>query len=133
MGTRRRADANDANDGTNAAIMPAPELKFETLQVHAGQASDPATNARAVPIYATSSYTFDSSKHGADLFGLRAFGNIYSRIMNPTCDVFEKRVAALEGGWARSRCRAGRARSFWRSRRFAGRAITSSRRGACTV
>jgi OAH/OAS sulfhydrylase len=96
--TRRRADANDANDGTNAAIMPAPELKFETLQVHAGQASDPATNARAVPIYATSSYTFDSSKHGADLFGLRAFGNIYSRIMNPTCDVFEKRVAALEGG-----------------------------------
>ena len=78
--------------------MPAPELKFETLQVHAGQASDPATNARAVPIYATSSYTFDSSKHGADLFGLRAFGNIYSRIMNPTCDVFEKRVAALEGG-----------------------------------
>merc|ERR1712205_32518 len=57
MGTRRRPDANDANDGTNAAIMPAPELKFETLQVHAGQASDPATNARAVPIYATSSYT----------------------------------------------------------------------------
>ena len=71
--------------------------------MHAGQAPDPATNARAVPIYATSSYTFNSSKHGADLFGLRAFGNIYSRIMNPTCDVFEKRVAALEGGVGRAR------------------------------
>ena len=78
--------------------MSTPELKFETLQVHAGQAPDAATNSRAVPIYATSSYTFNSSKHGADLFGLRAFGNIYSRIMNPTNDVFEKRVAALEGG-----------------------------------
>ena len=75
-----------------------PELKFETLQVHAGQMPDPATNSRAVPIYATTSYTFNDSKHGADLFGLRAFGNIYSRIMNPTNDVFEKRVAALEGG-----------------------------------
>ena len=78
--------------------MSTPELKFETLQVHAGQAPDAATNSRAVPICATSSYTFNSSKHGADLFELRAFGNIYSRIMNPTNDVFEKRVAALEGG-----------------------------------
>ena len=75
-----------------------PELKLETLQVHAGQMPDPATNSRAVPIYATTSYTFNDSKHGAYLFGLRAFGNIYSRIMNPTNDVFEKRVAALEGG-----------------------------------
>ncbi len=73
---------------------------FETLALHAGQAPDPATNARAVPIYQTTSYTFDSADHAADLFGLREFGNIYTRIMNPTTDVFEKRVAALEGGVA---------------------------------
>jgi len=71
---------------------------FETLALHAGQESDPTTNARAVPIYQTTAYTFDSSDHAADLFGLREFGNIYTRIMNPTNDVFEKRVAALEGG-----------------------------------
>ena len=73
-------------------------LRFETLQLHAGQEPDPATNARAVPIYATTSYVFDDAAHGADLFALKAFGNIYTRIMNPTNDVFEKRVAALEGG-----------------------------------
>lgn len=73
-------------------------LKFETLQVHAGQEVDKTTNARAVPIYQTSSYVFDDAQHGADLFGLRKFGNIYTRLMNPTTDVFEKRVAALEGG-----------------------------------
>jgi len=72
--------------------------KFETLQLHAGQESDPATKARAVPIYQTTSFTFDDSAHGARLFGLKQFGNIYSRIMNPTVDVFEKRIAALEGG-----------------------------------
>ena len=72
--------------------------KFETLQVHAGQEVDKATNSRAVPIYQTSSYAFDDAQHGADLFGLRKFGNIYTRLMNPTTDVFEKRVAALEGG-----------------------------------
>jgi len=71
---------------------------FETLALHAGQEPDPTTNARAVPIYQTTAYTFDSSDHAADLFGLREFGNIYTRIMNPTTDVFEKRVAALEGG-----------------------------------
>jgi O-acetylhomoserine (thiol)-lyase len=71
---------------------------FETLALHAGQESDPTTNARAVPIYQTTAYTFDSADHAADLFGLREFGNIYTRIMNPTSDVFEKRVAALEGG-----------------------------------
>ncbi|KAJ6575977.1 Cys/Met metabolism PLP-dependent enzyme-domain-containing protein [Mycena vulgaris] len=76
----------------------APE--FDTLQLHAGQAPDTATNARAVPIYASASFVFDSSAHGADLFALRDFGNIYSRIGNPTVDVFEKRVAALEGGVA---------------------------------
>lgn len=75
-------------------------LRYETLQLHAGQEPDPTTKARAVPIYATTSFTFDSSEHGANLFGLKEFGNIYTRIMNPTTDVFEKRVAALEGGLA---------------------------------
>lgn len=74
--------------------------RFETLQVHAGQQPAPGTNARAVPIYQTTSYTFDDADHGARLFALQEFGNIYSRIMNPTTDVFEQRVAALEGGVA---------------------------------
>ncbi len=74
--------------------------RFETLQVHAGQEPAPGTNARAVPIYQTTSYTFDDSAHGARLFGLQEFGNIYTRIMNPTTDVFEQRIAALEGGVA---------------------------------
>jgi O-acetylhomoserine (thiol)-lyase len=77
---------------------PAPQ--FATLAVHAGQAPDPATHARAVPIYQTTSYLFDDADHAARLFALQEFGNIYSRIMNPTVDVFEKRVAALEGGVA---------------------------------
>jgi O-acetylhomoserine (thiol)-lyase len=72
----------------------------DTLAVHAGQVTDPATNARAVPIYATTSYVFNSTEHAANLFGLREFGNIYTRIMNPTNDVFEKRIAELEGGIA---------------------------------
>ena len=75
-----------------------PEQHFETLQVHAGQHPDPATGAQAVPIYATNSYLFQNSAHAADLFALRAFGNIYSRIMNPTNAVLEERIAALEGG-----------------------------------
>ena len=77
-----------------------PNYRFETLQVHAGQAPAPGTNARAVPIYQTTSYTFNSAEHGANLFGLKEFGNIYTRIMNPTTDVFEQRIAALEGGVA---------------------------------
>ena len=72
----------------------------DTLALHAGQLPDPTTNARAVPIYATTSYVFNDTQHAADLFGLRVFGNIYTRIMNPTSDVFEKRVAELEGGVA---------------------------------
>jgi len=72
----------------------------DTLAIHAGQLPDPATNARAVPIYATTSYVFNDTQHAADLFGLRVFGNIYSRIMNPTSDVFEKRIAEMEGGIA---------------------------------
>lgn len=73
-------------------------LQFETLQIHAGQEVDPVTKSRAVPIYQTTSYVFDSPKHAADLFALKEFGNIYTRLMNPTTDVFEKRMAALEGG-----------------------------------
>src|SRR5690348_12187253 len=72
---------------------------FETLSLHTGQeTADSATNARAVPVYQTTSYVFDSPEHAADLFGLRQFGNIYTRIMNPTQDAFERRIAALEGG-----------------------------------
>ena len=75
-------------------------LHFDTLQLHAGQQPDPTTHARAVPIYQTTSYTFDDASHAARLFGLEEFGNIYTRIMNPTTDVLEQRVAALEGGAA---------------------------------
>src|SRR6202030_3731013 len=75
-------------------------LHFETLQLHAGQQIDPTTKSRAVPIYQTTSYGFENSEHAANLFGLQEFGNIYTRIMNPTTDVFEKRLAALEGGAA---------------------------------
>lgn len=76
------------------------KLKFDTLQVHAGQQVDPTTGSRAVPIYQTSSYVFNDSEHASDLFNLRKPGNIYTRIMNPTNDVFEQRIAALEGGIA---------------------------------
>lgn len=74
--------------------------RFETLQLHAGQHPDPTTGSRAVPIYQTTSYNFNDAQHAADLFGLQKFGNIYTRIMNPTTDVFEQRIAALEGGVA---------------------------------
>jgi O-acetylhomoserine (thiol)-lyase len=79
---------------------PYSSYRFETLQVHAGQEPDPATNSCAVPIYQTTSYVFNSSEHGANLFALKEFGNIYTRLMNPTTDVLEKRLAALEGGKA---------------------------------
>ncbi|GAB3808235.1 O-acetylhomoserine aminocarboxypropyltransferase/cysteine synthase [Spirosoma humi] len=88
------------------------ELHFDTLQLHAGQEVDPTTNARAVPIYQTTSFVFNDSAHGADLFALKAFGNIYSRIMNPTSDVFEKRIAALEGGVAALAVASGQAAQF---------------------
>jgi OAH/OAS sulfhydrylase len=86
--------------------------RFETLQVHAGQSPDPTTHARAVPIYQTSSYTFDSADHAAALFDLKQFGNIYTRIMNPTTAVFEERVAALEGGVAALATSSGQAAQF---------------------
>jgi O-acetylhomoserine (thiol)-lyase len=85
--------ANDQNGTT-------PKLRFNTLAIHGGQEPDPATNARAVPIYQTTSYVFNDAEHAARLFALQEFGNIYTRIMNPTTDVFEKRIAALEGGMA---------------------------------
>ncbi len=87
-------------------------LRFETLQLHAGQQIDPTTKSRAVPIYQTTSYAFDNSEHAANLFGLKAFGNIYTRIMNPTTDVFEQRIAALEGGVAALAVSSGQAAQF---------------------
>ncbi|MBE8714237.1 O-acetylhomoserine aminocarboxypropyltransferase/cysteine synthase family protein [Sphingobacterium hungaricum] len=87
-------------------------LNFETLQVHAGQEADPTTGARALPIYQTTSYVFQNAEHGANLFALKEFGNIYTRIMNPTTDVFEKRIAALEGGVAAVAVSSGQAAQF---------------------
>ncbi len=92
--------------------MSTQNLKFETLQLHAGQEPDPTTGSRAVPIYQTTSYVFKNAEHAANLFGLKEFGNIYTRLMNPTTDVFEKRVAALEGGVAALATSSGQAAQF---------------------
>ena len=92
--------------------MSTSNFKFETLQLHAGQQADPTTGSRAVPIYQTTSYVFTDSKHAANLFGLKEFGNIYTRLMNPTTDVFEKRIAALEGGVAGLATASGQAAQF---------------------
>ena len=91
--------------------MPAETLKFETLQLHAGQEVG-ETGSRAVPLYQTTSYVFKNAEHGANLFALKEFGNIYTRIMNPTTDVFEKRIAALEGGVAALATASGQAAQF---------------------
>jgi len=88
------------------------KLKFETLQLHAGQVADPTTGSRAVPIYQTTSYVFNDAEHAANLFALKEFGNIYTRIMNPTTDVFEKRMAALEGGIGALAVSSGHAAQF---------------------
>jgi O-acetylhomoserine/O-acetylserine sulfhydrylase len=92
--------------------MSEQNLKFETLQLHAGQEPDPTTGSRAVPLYQTTSYVFNNAEHGANLFALKEFGNIYTRIMNPTTDVFEKRIAALEGGVAALAVGSGQASQF---------------------
>jgi O-acetylhomoserine/O-acetylserine sulfhydrylase len=92
--------------------MALENLQFETQQLHAGQVADPTTNSRAVPIYQTTSYVFNDSDHAANLFGLKEFGNIYTRIMNPTTDVFEKRMAVLEGGVAALAISSGQAAQF---------------------
>ena len=94
------------------ALPPNRKPRFETLQVHAGQEPDPTTRSRAVPLYQTTSYVFDSAEHGANLFALKQFGNIYTRLMNPTTDVFEKRIAALEGGVAALATSSGQAAQF---------------------
>ena len=87
-------------------------MKPETLALHAGFKSDPTTRAATTPIYQTTSYTFDDTQHGADLFDLKVQGNIYTRIMNPTTDVFEKRMAALEGGAAAVGTSSGQSAQF---------------------
>ena len=87
-------------------------LHFETLQLHAGQSADSATGSRAVPLYQTTSYVFKNAEHAANLFGLKEFGNIYTRLMNPTTDVFEQRIAALEGGVAALATASGQAAQF---------------------
>ena len=92
--------------------MKQKNYRYETLQLHAGHEPDSATNSRAVPIYQTSSYVFNDTEHGANLFALKEFGNIYTRIMNPTTDVFEKRLAALEGGVAGLATASGQAAQF---------------------
>jgi O-acetylhomoserine (thiol)-lyase len=94
------------------SIMAKNKIKFETLQIHAGHTPDRETSSRAVPLYQTSSYVFRSAAHAADLFDLKEFGNIYTRINNPTTDVFEKRVAALEGGVAALAVSSGHAAQF---------------------
>ncbi|AYA37463.1 O-acetylhomoserine aminocarboxypropyltransferase/cysteine synthase [Hymenobacter oligotrophus] len=92
--------------------MSQQNLHFETLQLHAGQQPDPTTGARAVPLFQTTSYVFKNAEHGANLFALKEFGNIYTRLMNPTTDVFEQRVAALEGGVAALATSSGQAAQF---------------------
>jgi len=92
--------------------MSTTAYQFETLQLHAGQEPDPTTGSRAVPIYQTSSYVFKNAEHGANLFALKEFGNIYTRLMNPTTDVFEKRIAALEGGIGALATSSGQAAQF---------------------
>jgi len=92
--------------------MATQNLHFETLQLHAGQQPDPTTGSRAVPIHQTTSYVFKNAEHGANLFALKEFGNIYTRLMNPTTDVFEQRLAALEGGVAALATGSGQAAQF---------------------
>ena len=92
--------------------MSSKNYRYETLQLHAGQSADPVTGSRAVPIYQTTSYVFKDAEHAANLFGLKEFGNIYTRLMNPTTDVLEKRIAALEGGVAAVAVASGQAAQF---------------------
>jgi O-acetylhomoserine/O-acetylserine sulfhydrylase len=92
--------------------MTTKNFKFETLQLHAGQQPDPTTHSRALPIYQTTSYVFKNAEHAANLFALKESGNIYTRMMNPTTDVFEQRIAALEGGVAALAVGSGHAAQF---------------------
>jgi hypothetical protein len=120
-------------------ILPLPSsagsqnMKIETIAVHGGYSPDPTTKAVAVPIYQTTSYAFDDTQHGADLFDLKVAGNIYTRIMNPTTDVLEKRMAELEGGIAGWRWPRAWRRSPTRSRPSPKPATTSSRSARSTA
>jgi len=106
---------------------------IDTVALHAGQTPDPATNSRAVPIYQTTSYVFNSAEHAANLFGLKEFGNIYTRLMNPTTDVLEKRLAELDGGTAAVCAVIGPGRdSRWRYSTSRAPARTSSRQATST-
>ncbi len=107
------ASATEEQGGANGAEAAAPAYRFETLALHVGQESpDPTTRARAVPIYQTTSFVFEDADDASDLFALKKFGNIYSRIMNPTQDVFERRIAALEGGVGALATASGQAAEF---------------------
>jgi len=108
-------------------------MKPETIAVHGGYTPDPTTRAAAVPIYQTVSYAFDSTQHGADLFDLKVPGNIYTRIMNPTQDVLEQRVAALEGGIGALALASGQTAITYAILTIAEAATTSSRRRRCTA
>jgi O-acetylhomoserine (thiol)-lyase len=103
---------NSNNKQLKINPMSTQKQKFETLQIHAGHTPDQETLSRAVPLYQTTSYVFKNSEHAANLFGLKEFGNIYTRLMNPTTDVFEKRIAALEGGVAALAVSSGHAAQF---------------------
>ena len=107
------------------------QQRFETLALHAGYTPEPTTHAVAVPIYQTVAYAFDSAQHAADLFDLKVPGNIYSRIMNPTCAVLEQRVAALEGGLAGLALASGRRRSPMPSRPLPAKVTISSAPNRC--
>ena len=113
--------------------MPDHKFGFDTLCLHAGQIPDAATGARALPIYQTTSFVFDSADHAASLFNLQTFGNVYSRISNPTVAALEERVAALEGGRAALAARPAWRRRRSRCSRCAAPATTSSRRARCTA
>ena len=113
--------------------MPTNSKHPETIVLHAGYRSDPATNAVAVPIYQTTSYQFRDTEHAANLFALKELGNIYTRIMNPTSDVLEQRIAALEGGVAALAVGSGQAASLLRSRTSARPATISSARPTSTA
>jgi O-acetylhomoserine/O-acetylserine sulfhydrylase len=113
ISARNRTNEKQSNEAKeNDMSNDSQGLRYETLQIHAGQVPAAGTNARAVPIYQTTSFTFDDAAHGARLFALQEFGNIYTRIMNPTTDVFEKRIAALEGGVAALATSSGQAAQF---------------------
>jgi O-acetylhomoserine/O-acetylserine sulfhydrylase len=112
MGKCKMETFQEITDLKKPIAMPDNNYRFETLQLHAGQVPDPVTKSRAVPIYQTTSYVFDDAADAADLFALKKFGNIYTRIMNPTTDVFEKRIAALEGGAAAVATSSGQAAQF---------------------